>query len=120
MNTQIFHFPKVNNVQKKPLRCFCWDHYYNEALSIEENYENKKYTSENTTLTPKIGNSYVYNCFFYNLTADYGAAILFSLTGSNLLIEKCLIYNCTATQNTAGIRVTKGNCIISFVCGQKG
>ena len=52
------------------------------------------------------------------MTATNGAAILFSLTGSYLLVEKCTINNCTATQNTAGIRVTAGNSIIAFVYSQ--
>ena len=50
------------------------------------------------------------------MTASYGAAI-YSTKTSNLLVEKCTINNCTATTDTAGIRVTKGNCIITFTCG---
>ena len=54
------------------------------------------------------------------MTAANGAAVLFSSTGSYLLVEKCTINNCKVTGYTAGIRVTKGNCLIAYVCSQYG
>ena len=100
--------------------CYCWDYYYDyNDISFEEKIENKKYTSETGTLSLTTGNIYVYNCYFYDMTADYGAAI-YSTQTSNLLVEKCSIYSCTSIKLTAGIRVTKGNCIIAFVCSQFG
>ena len=96
---------------------FGWSDYYKDDPTYETKRENEQFNS--TTLSLKEGDSYVYNCYFFDLTASEGGAILFSLTKSNFLLEQCSIFNCSA-QNTAGIRVTAGNCIIAFVCGQYG
>ena len=95
-----------------------WNDYYPNEKPTDQ-FSNLIFNSHNETLSPIRGNSYVFNCYFYSLRAENGAAI-YSTQTSNLLVEKCSIYNCTATQNTAGIRVTKGNCIISYVCSQYG
>ena len=95
---------------------FGWNDYYDKDTTFETKHENEDFNS--TTLLPKEGDSYIYNCYFYDLTAENGAAILYSLSGSYLLVEKCSFYHCTSTQNTAGIRVSSGNCIIAFSCGQ--
>ena len=47
-----------------------------------------------------------------------GGAILYSLVGSSILVEKCSFFNCSASHYTAAIRVTSGNGIIAYVCGQ--
>ena len=91
-----------------------------EKNSFEEKIETQNYTSETGTLKPSQGNTYVFNCYFYQLSASEGGAILYSISGSYLLVEKCSIYQCKATQYTAGIRVTAGNCIIALVCSQYG
>ena len=102
----------------KQYQHFSWNNYYRNNDQIEE-IKNKQFTSGENSLNLNSGNCYVYYCYFQYLTASSGAAILCSLE-SNLLVEKCSIYNCSATYYTAGIRVSAGNCVIAFVCSQKG
>ena len=98
-----------------------WNDFYpNDEKPTESNfYSNLTFDSNNKTLSPTAGNSYIFNCFFYDMKADSGAAI-FSTQTRNLLIEKCTINSCTATKDTAGIRVLNGNCIIASVYSQYG
>ena len=98
---------------------FSWNDYYEPSDQIRE-FKNEEFNLNNKSLYLSSGDSYVYNCYFQSLKASQGGAIFFSLWGSNFLVEKCSIYDCTATQNTAGIRVNAGNCVIAFVCGYKG
>ena len=107
---------RSNNVQNPSFSLLSWDQYYDKSFSSEESFEDTNYTSQNNPLTPSKDNAYIYNCCFYDMASDYGAAI-FSTQTSNLLVERCTISECTATNDTAGIRVTKGNCIITFTCG---
>ena len=96
-----------------------WNDYYpNEEKPVAEDnfFSGLTFNSGDKRISSSMGNAYVYNCYFHDITTDYGAAI-FSAQTSNLLIEKCSIKNCTAKKDTAGIRVTKGNCIIAFICG---
>ena len=100
----------------KQQESFSWEEFYGSII----NKPNKKFTFKHESLNIKFGETYVYNCYFSYLCAKDGGAILYSVSDSYLLVEKCYINNCTATRYTAGIRVSKGNCIIAFVCGQKG
>ena len=93
-----------------------WDDYY--KVTYQTKYGNQEFDSDDTPLSPTTGNSYVFNCYFYDLTAYDGGAILYSVSNSYLLVEKCSIYKCNASHYTAGIRVTAGNCILAYVCGQ--
>ena len=98
---------------------FCWDHYYDKTLTIEDQYEDKNYTSESDILKPSKGNTYVYNCFFHDIqTEEDGGSISFSKQGNNILIEQCLFYSISAS-NQGAIRVSAGNSILAFLCGQK-
>ena len=100
---------------------FSWEEFYGSIIHEPKiNFETKKFTSEDKPLNITSGNTYVSNCYFYCLSAYDGGAILYSFDNSYLLVEKSYINNCTASHYTAGIRVTKGNCIIAFVCSQKG
>ena len=97
------------------------DYYSNIAQPTGKNfYSNDLFSSGGPAISPTAGNAYVFNCYFHDMTATNGTAILFSLAGSYLLVEKCTIYNCKVTVYTAGIRVPAGNCIVAFVCGQYG
>ena len=98
----------------KHFKSLSWTDYYEPSNEIHE-IQNEKLSY---SLQPTEGNAYVYNCYFQYLSASAGGAILYSVDDSNLLVEKCSIYNCTAGI-TAGIRVSKGNSVIAFVCGQK-
>ena len=94
-----------------------WNDYYKESIEIEEEYENITYSNETKTFPAVLGNTYVYNCFFCNLTDDIGGALVYSRSASSILIEKCSFYYCSATAYTGAIRVTGGNTILAFVCG---
>ena len=101
-----------------------WNEYYQNiekpTIHGETLFSDLTFDSNDKTLSLTKDNSYVYNCYFSELSAYDGGAILYSVVGKNLLVEKCFIYNCSASHYTAGIRVTKGNCIIAFVCSQNG
>ena len=101
-----------------------WTDYYPNVdipFTDDQFYSGLTFNSEDSTLTPTKGNTYVYNCYFSDMHSEgNGGAILYSISNSNLLVEKCSIYHCKATGYRAGIRVTQGNCIIAFVCSQKG
>ena len=95
-----------------------WNDYYpanDDPIEINT-YSSLTFNSNSKTLSPTTGNSYVFNCYFSDMTTN-GGAILYSALNCYLLVEKCTINNCKVTENTAGIRVTKGNCIITFTCG---
>ena len=98
---------------------FAWNDYYN-SLEILERHENEEFTSKNTTLIIETGNTYVYNCFFTEMTASSGGAILYSLAKSYLLVEKSSFLHCKANADTSSIRVADGNIIIALVCGFNG
>ena len=101
----------------KDFKDFSWNDYYGNT-NIDKLYENKKFNSKHESLHINSSNTYVYNCYFFQLTASSGGAILYSLSESYLLVEKSIIENCTVKQNSAGIGVTAGNCVIAFVCGK--
>ena len=84
-----------------------WDDYYSKTISIKYNFENKNFTSEDSHLTP-TDNTYVFNCYFYELSEYDGGAILYSVSNCYLLVEKCSFYKCRANHYTPGIRVIGG------------
>ena len=95
-----------------------WSDYIKVEKPPESNiHSNFEYDSNDQPLSSKSGNSYVFNCYFHDMNADYGAAILYSVINSYLLVEKCYFLKCTASYDTAAIRVTEGSCIIAFTCG---
>ena len=97
--------------------CFTsWDQYFSSKIPINDVYKHQKYSSQESSLSPNNGNTYVFNCFFSNMSSDYGAAI-FYITNSNFLIEKSIFINCRVQNDTAAVRITGGNIIIAFVCG---
>ena len=57
-----------------------WDNYYPTIDPPTENYTYSGITFSNKTMAQTAGNSYVFNCYFYDVTAEYGAAILYSST----------------------------------------
>ena len=72
-----------------------WNDYFQNIDKPTENniYSGLTFDSEKETLNiTSKGNAYVYNCYFNDLTAYDGAAILFSQSNSYLLVEKCSIY----------------------------
>ena len=102
------------------LKHFSWSNYYENNINSNEIYENKQFSFKNESLNIISGNAYIYNCYFQYLVAPEGGAILYSVAGSNLLVEKSTINNCTATFDTAGIRVSNGNCVIVNACSKNG
>ena len=103
----------------KKMLFLAWADYY-DKLIINEDITNEKFTSQNKTLSPKTGNTYVYNCFFQSMSADYGAAILSTQSKNNLLVEKSTFLQCKASLESSTIRVTRGNVTLAFICGQYG
>ena len=99
-----------------------WYEYYSnvDKPKIEEEtlFSGLKYDSNNYTLSPNKGNTYIYNCYFHGLSNDYGGAISYAITNSNILIEQCSFLYCQATRDTAAIRITGGNVIMVTICGQ--
>ena len=95
---------------------YSWNDYYNNN-QFDSLFNHITYSTE--TLKPAEGNTYVYNCYFHDLIADYGSAIN-STKGNNLLVEKCSFLDCEATIDTSSIRVMSGNVIAAFICGQNG
>ena len=102
------------------MKHFSWNDYYDESITAEETISNKEFSSINITLNPNQGNTHIYNCNFHDMTALDGGAIFYSLSNSNLLVEKCFFLNCNATRYTTAIRVEAGNSIFAFLCGQYG
>ena len=100
-----------------------WNDYYStiNVPSDSNIYSGLTFDSNNNTLTLASGYYYVFNCYFSNMTAERGAAILYNGGSNNyLLVEKCSLYYCKATVYTPGIRASDGNCIVAYVCGQHG
>ena len=96
---------------------FSWDAYYG-SLSIEEQYDNKEFTSKNQVLNLTEGNTYIHNSFFHNMhSSAHGGAIVYSKQGSNFLVEKCLFHNCSSNF-TSAIIVSAGNFVLSLTCGE--
>ena len=110
---------KTFHIQSSSKSLSDWNDYYPTIQKPANTFSNLTY-NVNNTLSPQGGDSYVFNCLFCDMLAENGAAILYNVQGSNLLVEKCSIYNCTAINYTAGIRVNAGNCIIAYVCSQYG
>ena len=93
-----------------------WSKYYG-SVPIETTNKNSEFISTNKTLFKISGNTYVYDCFFHDMSSETGGAILYSISHGNLLIEKCSFYFCNSTGYTAAIRVIKGNLVVAFTCG---
>ena len=87
------------------LKYSSWDCYYHDK------------TNDNGSSGPTSDDTYVFNCYFYNISAGDGSTITFSKPKNNLLIEKCSFFNCTTTNSSGAIRVTGGNSIFVFLCG---
>ena len=103
----------------RSMQLLSWNDYYT-SISISKSYEKEEFTSTQK-LEPNTGNTYVYNCYFYDMSSSLdGGAIVYSLDKTYLLIEKCSFFNCRTDTHTAVIRVTNGNCIIALTCGYKG
>ena len=102
------------------LQHFAWSVYYDKNFEIEETIKNQDYTAKNESLHISLGDTYIYQCTFYDLEAYDGGAIFFDLADNRLLVEKCIINNCRATHYTAGIRALSGSSVIAFVCSQHG
>ena len=97
-------------------RIFSWSNYYENIDDIHETIKNIEFSSESESLNPNKGNSYVYNCYFYEMHSQTnGGAIVFSLKGKNILIEKCTFYNSSAN-NQGAICITGGISILAFLC----
>ena len=95
-----------------------WDDYFPTNIHVSETYKDKEFTEENETLKPNNANTYITDCYFHSLkNSNAGAAIYYSKKESYLLIEKCSFVNCSTTKQTAAIRVTGGNTVMSFLCG---
>ena len=88
---------------------FAWCDYYNKTLTYETKNEDETFNSESSTLQPNSGDAYIYNCFFSDMKATDGGAILYSKAFSYLLIEKCSFLRCNVSHYSAAIRVTAGN-----------
>ena len=72
-----------------------WDDYYPTTIDppTESNtYSDLTFNSNNETLQPTTGNSYVFNCYFYELSATDGGAILYSVSNSYFLASLCNNY----------------------------
>ena len=101
-------------------KIFDWNDYYKSSITLKETIKNTKFSSENQKFDTILGNTYVYNCFFfYTFSSSHGGAIFYSKVGTDLLIEKCLFTNCSAKESTGAIRVTGGNLSIAFSCGKR-
>ena len=110
--------------QKHILFLNYWNDYYRNIEQPENLgetlFSDITFDTQKGSLVISSGNAYVYNCYFEKLTAYDGGAILYSVSDSYFLVEKSYFSQCHSSHYTAGIRVTKGNCILAFVCGQKG
>ena len=94
-----------------------WDEYYPDNKAIETKYENAEFNSQ--TLQPNEGDAYFRNCFFHDIRATNGGAIFYSKTGSCILVEHCILSNCTSSGLTGGIRIVWGNNTIVHTCGEQ-
>ena len=102
------------------LSSFSWDTYYNNS-HITETHQNEEFISTNQTLKPTQGNTYVLNCFFFDLhTSSSGGAVFYSLNDGHFLIEQCSINKCSAEVYAGGIRIEKGDGVIALTCSQNG
>ena len=93
-----------------------WSEYYS-SIPVETTNKYSEFTSSNKTLFQILGNTYVLECYFHDMSSNSGGAILYSIINGNILIEKCSFYSCRSTSYTAAIRVEGGNSIIVFTCG---
>ena len=64
----------------KHRKSLSWGDYYNDT--IHKHYENKRFAFGDKSLFITSGNTYIYNCYFYKLTAENGGAIHYSVKGS--------------------------------------
>ena len=95
-----------------------WNDYY-QPQKITTIIKNENFSSANEKLNITSGNSYIYNCYFHDMTAYDAGAIFYETPTSYLLVEKCSFLNCSSDHYTAAIRVRGGNCVLAFICGQK-
>ena len=100
------------------LNLFSWEEFYGQNI-VQFHFQNKEFQYKSPALELNSqGNTYVYNCYFHDLSATDGGAILYSIANSFFLVEKSFFHRCNASRYTGAIRVTAGNCIIAYVCGQ--
>ena len=94
------------------------DYYQNEKPINDQFFSDLKFNSDNDTLSLNEGNSYILNCYFYDMqNPKDGGAIACEKQGNDLLVEKCSFYR-TSARSQGAIRVFGGNSIFVFLCGQ--
>ena len=97
--------------------CLSWDEYFNTGTK-EPTTQNQEFSFEDEVLKPENGDSYVFNCYFHDMKSpESGGAIYYSLSQSNILVEKCSFLNCSTLQYTGAVKVSRGNSIIATSCG---
>ena len=100
-------------------KTFAWSDFYNKSITYDVKNEKEEFNSNSKTLKITLGDAYILSCFFHDMhSSQNGGAILFSLKEMNILVEKCSFFNCSTAQFTAAVKVTSGNSIIAFTCGQ--
>ena len=97
-----------------------WQDFFSDLDPPGEDstFGNESYYNDNK-LTSNAQSVYIYNCFFKGLVSpEDGGAVLYSVNGGYILVEKSTFEQCATTANyTAAIRVDAGNSIISHICG---
>ena len=98
-----------------------WIDYFpsiDEPIYEEQLFMNLTFSIEQK-LSPQNGKAYVYNCYFHDMTNDYGAAIYYAEYESYILIEKCSFLKCCAANYQGALRIIGGNSILTFICAQQ-
>ena len=92
-----------------------WTQYYD--VGIEERYENREFESTNSPPIPKLGNIFVFNCYFHDLFSKESGGAVLCENCKNLLVQKCFFVNCSTSEDQSSIRVLTGNSVIKQTCG---
>ena len=95
-----------------------WNDYYTNIITIDQKLEDEEFSFLNTNIQPALGDTYVFNCYFHDMSDENGGAIFFQNKNKNLLLEQCSFLYCNAKTDTAAVRSLTGNVVIAFTCGQ--
>ena len=99
-----------------------WEEFYEKESTdfISQNklaYCQENYCNNVLSISSSQCNVLITNCHFQEISISGDGGAIYSTSLSKLLVETSAFVNCSASYNGGAIYISKGDCVISGVCG---